>query len=106
MSSDFEFNTRLPGRSYAASPPMLRLQVDRMVDSITTLLDDQHDDLKACVKAGVEAAVADLPRRIAARAKELSESIVEMALEKALTEFWNNGGGRAQLDALIAKKFK
>lgn len=108
MSEGFDFSRPLPGRpnKFDGTPPMLRIQVDRMVDSITSMLDASHDDLMACVRAGVDAAVADLPRRIAARAKELSEEIVERALNKALEDYWTSGAGREQLDAMIAKKFK
>lgn len=84
--------------------PVVRVQVESMRASIVSILNDRHQDLLACVSAGIDAAVTELPASLARQAKDISESYMREALEKAMKAYWESGAGRDALDAMIAKK--
>ena len=86
--------------------PKIKIEVESMRHSIISMLDDRHTDLLKVVDAGIDAAIIELPPRLAKLAKEMSEDIMQEAMQKALNEYWNSGDGRDQIDTMIAKKFK
>jgi hypothetical protein len=54
--------------------PVLRVEIESMRHSIKTMLNDRHQDLLACVSAGIDAAITELPSQLAKMAKDVSEA--------------------------------
>lgn len=86
--------------------PILRVEIESMKHTLMHAFEDRHQDLLAAANAGIDAAIAELPHRIALQAKELSESIILQAMEAALKEYWEQGAGREMIDEMLAKRFK
>lgn len=85
--------------------PIVRVQVDAMRTSMLQVLDDRHQDLVAVFNAGLDQAIVELPGKLAREIKAISEDIMQEAMRKALTEYWESGAGRSAIDQMIAKKF-
>ena len=85
--------------------PTISIEVESMRHAITTCLTDRHEDLLKCVNAGIDAALVQMPFKIAKEAEELSLQYMEQALESAIKDYWESGNGRAIIDKYIADKF-
>lgn len=92
--------------NYLQNIPKLTIQVESMKHSIVSMLDQKHDDMIACVMAGVDAAILEIPTTIMREAKEISLEAMRNSLSKALVEYWDHGQGRGMIDEAISKKFK